>query len=314
MERQPVSAIVVNYNGKSILDRCLSALSNELNDPQDEIIVADNGSTDGSQQIAKSFNARVLQLQGQYGAAFTYGAKAAKNNYLLMVQNDQIVSKNFLKPLFSLMDNDVFAVSPKFFNLDHKTINYAYSSLDFVFGFFKVRRDGVGNLDSDYFNVPKLILYPGMASLVDKKKFLEIDGMDMELYYPATWEDVDLGYCAWKRGWKTIYQPKSVVFHEHTGSLSRSLGAYKNKVLLSRNKQLFFIKNISSKKLLAKYIVSLPFIIIGGTLSSGTSYIRGFLSAMRLVGMALRKKQTAEKNREKTDYEIIAASDGKILF
>ena len=52
------------------------------------------------------------------------------------------------------------------------------------------------------------------------KKFLELGGFD-EILAPFYLEDTDLGYLAWKRGWKTMYQPASIVYHEHRGTIGK---------------------------------------------------------------------------------------------
>ncbi len=70
-------------------------------------------------------------------------------------------------------------------------------------------------------------LYPcayggGGSCAFDRRKFLELGGFD-ELLAPFYLEDTDLGYMAWKRGWKNLYQPASVVYHEHRGTIGTQI-------------------------------------------------------------------------------------------
>ena len=60
----------------------------------------------------------------------------------------------------------------------------------------------------------------GGSCAFDRSKFLELGGFD-ELLAPFYLEDTDLGYLAWKRGWKVLYQPASVVYHEHRGTIGK---------------------------------------------------------------------------------------------
>lgn len=53
----------------------------------------------------------------------------------------------------------------------------------------------------------------GGASAVNRKLFLELEGFD-PLFLPAYWEDVDLSLRAWQRGWKILFEPKAICFHE----------------------------------------------------------------------------------------------------
>ena len=60
----------------------------------------------------------------------------------------------------------------------------------------------------------------GGSCAFDREKFLELGGFD-PLLAPFYLEDTDLGYMAWKRGWKVLYQPRSVVYHEHRGTIGK---------------------------------------------------------------------------------------------
>ena len=60
----------------------------------------------------------------------------------------------------------------------------------------------------------------GGSCAFDRRKFLELGGFD-HLLAPFYLEDTDLGYMAWKRGWKVLYQPRSVVYHEHRGTIGK---------------------------------------------------------------------------------------------
>ena len=64
----------------------------------------------------------------------------------------------------------------------------------------------------------------GGSSAFDRRKFLELGGFDA-LLHPFYLEDTDLGFMAWKRGWKVLYQPRSIVFHEHRGTIGKKFSA-----------------------------------------------------------------------------------------
>ena len=91
-------------------------------------------------------------------------------------------------------------------------------------------------------------LYPcfyggGGSCAFDRRKFLELGGFD-ELLAPFYLEDTDLGYMAWKRGWKVFYQPRSVVLHEHRGTIGKSFREQHIQTVLKKNFLLFCWKNI----------------------------------------------------------------------
>ena len=91
-------------------------------------------------------------------------------------------------------------------------------------------------------------LYPcfyggGGSCAFDRRKFLELGGFD-ELLRPFYLEDTDLGYLAWKRGWKVLYQPRSVVYHEHRGTIGKRFSDAQIDLVLKKNFILFCWKNI----------------------------------------------------------------------
>ncbi len=97
-------------------------------------------------------------------------------------------------------------------------------------------------------------LYPcfyggGGSCAFDRRKFLELGGLD-SLLAPFYLEDTDLGYLAWKRGWKVMYQPASVVYHEHRGTIGRTFRDAYIQSVLKKNFLLFTWKNIHEWRLL----------------------------------------------------------------
>jgi glycosyltransferase involved in cell wall biosynthesis len=92
----------------------------------------------------------------------------------------------------------------------------------------------------------------GGSSAFDRRKFLELGGFD-PLFEPFYLEDTDLGYMAWKRGWKVLYQPRSVVWHEHRGTIGRRFSATEVRRALDKNFVLWTWKNIHEWPRLASH-------------------------------------------------------------
>jgi len=96
--------------------------------------------------------------------------------------------------------------------------------------------------------------FGGGSCAFDREKFLELGGFD-ELLAPFYLEDTDLGYMAWKRGWKVLYQPRSVVFHEHRGTIGKRFTEEQIQAVLKKNYLLFCWKNIHEWRRLAGHFV-----------------------------------------------------------
>jgi O-antigen biosynthesis protein len=92
----------------------------------------------------------------------------------------------------------------------------------------------------------------GGSCAFDRQKFLELGGFD-SLLEPFYLEDTDLGFLAWKRGWKVLYQPRSVVYHEHRGTIGKKFTPDYIQDVLKKNFVLFCWKNIHQIPRLASH-------------------------------------------------------------
>jgi len=99
------------------------------------------------------------------------------------------------------------------------------------------------------------------------------------IYKPAYWEDIDLCWRARKKGWKILFEPKSIVYHKHETTNIRELGKRKMEVAAYKNQILFVWKNIRSWQLL-QHFIWLPYHLIFTTIKSKGLFLIGFLQAL----------------------------------
>jgi GT2 family glycosyltransferase len=221
-----VSAIIVNWNGAHHLRICLpSLLSQTLTSL--EIIVVDNGSKDDSVEVARELQARWLPLGENVGLApaLNRGAKAAAGDFLLFINNDMRFAPGFVAALIEpLKENEkMFATDGMQFNWDgsergHLAARLAkrrpngHSSTELVPGLYFYQRE----------EQKKSPVFMGSAAcmLVRRRLFEELDGFDERL--PLGYEDAEICWRAWMRGWKTVYVPGATCWHR-VGSSGRSL-------------------------------------------------------------------------------------------
>jgi GT2 family glycosyltransferase len=245
----PASASVVipNWNGRDLLERYLPSVVEAMaDDPANEVIVVDNGSTDGSAAFLRAnFPAvRVLALPRNlgFGGGSNEGFRAARNDVVVLLNSDMRVDRGFLGPLLAgFRDPEVFAVSCQIFFSDPNKLREETGLTQgwWQDGGLRVRHRIDGSLD-DLFPC----FYGGGGSCAfDRRKFLELGGFD-PLLAPFYLEDTDLGYMAWKRGWKVLYQPRSVVYHEHRGTIGKKFSHDYIQGVLKKNFVLFCWKNI----------------------------------------------------------------------
>ncbi len=103
----------------------------------------------------------------------------------------------------------------------------------------------------------------GGSCAFDRRKFLELGGFD-EILAPFYLEDTALGFQAWKRGWKVLYEPASIVYHEHRGTIGKCFSDSQIQAVLKKNYLLFCWKNIHEWRRLTAHF----FFSYGGALLS----------------------------------------------
>ncbi len=247
VKQKASSAVIPNWNGRDLLEKYLPSVIAAFRDnPDNEVIVVDNGSTDGSADFVRhNFpTVKVVALEKNlgFGGGSNAGFRAAANPVVVLLNSDMRVAPDFLAPLMeAFSDDDVFAVSCQIFFSDPAKLREESGLTQgwWEDGGLRVRHridDAVTDLFPCFYG-------GGGSCAFDREKFLELGGFD-KLLEPFYLEDTDLGYMAWKRGWKVLYQPRSVVFHEHRGTIGKRFSEHYIQSVLKKNFLLFCWKNI----------------------------------------------------------------------
>src|ERR1019366_6014152 len=133
------------------------------------------------------------------------------------------------------------------------------------------------------------VLFPcfyggGGSCAFDRRKFFKLGGFD-HLLAPFYLEDTDLGFLAWKRGWKVLYQPASVVWHEHRGTIGKHFSPAYIQSILQKNFLLFTWKNIQSWGHLGEHFF---FSLAGAIVTAWSGYSPTRTSARGILRAALQ--------------------------
>ena len=202
-----VSIIIINYNGKLYLEKCLESIK-KINYDNLEIIVVDNNSTDGTMEfLVQNFPSIItLKLDKNYGFAKpnNIAAKIAKGDFLVFLNNDTEVTPNFLTELVQvLVGNDQIGICQSLLLKPDGEID---SSGDFI--------DTIGvvyNSKEPIDKIREISSARGASMIIRKKLFLDLEGFDEKFF--VSFEDVDLGWRTWIMGYKVVINPKSIVYH-----------------------------------------------------------------------------------------------------
>jgi len=281
-----VSVVTLNWNGLVHLEPCYESLR-ELDYPQDklELILVDNGSTDGSVEFMQQRFPEVVIIKNRTNLGFckanNLGAQEARGRYVAFLNNDTRVHPAWLKELVAAVevDADVVCAGSKILTWEGDRLDFAGGSVNFHGNGFQ---PGYGSTNVAPFSETRHVLFAcGGSMLIERKVFLDCGGFDEDFF--AYLEDVDLGWRLWLLGYKVILVPTAITYHHLRGTSGR-LSREKIVTLTERNALLSVIKNYSDENLARLLPAALLLMMERAFLLSGTDGKRYKLDALREEG------------------------------
>ncbi len=252
-----VTVIIPNLNGKNFLKACLESLVRQ--DIPLEVIVVDNASEDGSADYIKEKypDFRLIENSKNLGfaAAVNQGIRASETDYIFLLNNDTEIERNCILNLVKCIETDknIFAVSSKMIQHQNRKIDDAgddYTLLGWT------KKIGNGRSPDIYTERRDVFSACGGAALYRKKIFKEIGCFDENFF--AYLEDVDIGYRARLHGYKAIYCPEAVVYHQGSGTSGSKYNKFKVKISARNNVYLPY-KNMPWPQLALNFV----FLLLG---------------------------------------------------
>lgn len=312
----PISVVICNYNGEAYLAECLAAVAT-LRGPLDEVLLVDNASTDGSLELVRTRHpeVRVIELDVNAGPspARNAGMRAARNRWVLALDNDVLVAADTLEKLSAAAAAQPGAalVQPRsVFGSDRERVHYDGGGFHYV-GLFTLRNfyrllreaEGQGTVEVDG--------AVSLALLVDRDLILKIGGYDAA--YFILFEDLDLSYRLRVRGHRILSVEDAIVTHlGGTPGISYREGSHypsTRAFLHSRNRWLYLIQNyrlwtllVALPGILVYELVWLLFVLRSGHL---WPYLRGKLALFRLLPHAVRRRRLLSGQRKVGDSALL---------
>ena len=213
------SILVVNYNGKKHLDRCLTSFE-RLDYPEDrvEILLVDNGSDDNSETEAVSRHRRVRLLRSPvngYAAALNLGVRQAGGRFVAFANNDVAVDPRWLSELVRALEQDGRAgcAGGKILFEDGRINSVGHRALPDYYW----EDEGYGEQDRGQYDIPREVEGLCWAAVLFRRECLDqIGPLDQD--YVLYCEDVDTSLRCRRLGWKNLYVPGAVARHAFHGS------------------------------------------------------------------------------------------------
>lgn len=299
MSRNNPCIIIPSYRGNADLLKCLRSINEHY--PGSKVIVVDDASQDGTVDEIKSRFSAVDIIEraknGGFSKAVNDGTRAADSEFIVLLNNDTEVTPGFIESILPLFDDDqVFAVSPKIVLPKMGNLDEGAKTGYWHHGFFYA-----GQIQ-DVKEV-RPVLYTTGCAAVYRRSMIEVLGGFDEAYSPFYWEDADLGYRAWKRGWISLYQPAGLVYHQHSATITKIRSSYTN-TIKSRNSLFFIWRNIEDSEIIARHRMWLPFVVAKRAAMGDVAFVRGWKLAFSQRHQALDAKNNDRRNRKLDDREI----------
>ncbi|MFH1613411.1 MAG: glycosyltransferase family 2 protein [bacterium] len=213
------SIIIPNWNGKKYLEECILFLKKQSFQNY-EIIVIDNGSKDDSVQFLKEIYSDIIIIENKKNLGFckavNQGIKKAKQEFIIVLNNDVIVQKNWLENLSKNIKNDKIGMwgSKILYYHNPKIIN---STGILITPDLTTFNRGIDELDKGQYDKEYDILGPSAACAMYRKTMLEEIGLFDENYFCYR-EDDELALRAQIKGWKAVFVSDAICFHHRSAS------------------------------------------------------------------------------------------------
>jgi GT2 family glycosyltransferase len=291
--------VVVTWNGRHHLERCLPSLVDSLErlGAPSEVFIVDNGSTDGSSDLVAATYPSIELIRNEenkgFSAANNQAIVRARGRYIATLNDDTQVDPDWLVRLVAVLESDprMGMAAAELRYLQRPTVlNSAGITVDLA----GVASDRLSEHPiSDGEAQPIEVFGACAAGALYRRELLRaLDGFDESFF--AYLEDVDLAWRARRAGWTGVYVPGAVVLHEYSATSKRqpTLKLY----LSARNRVWLLVKNASTRQLLryGPYIVlhDLAETLYALIRERNAAALRGRLAALRGIRGALTSRRT----------------------
>ena len=254
-----VSVVIPNFNGIAFLDSVLASLEGQTLS-NFEVILVDNGSTDGSCSFVTANYpwVHLIELSENFGfcGAVNAGIRAAKAPYVLLLNNDTEVKEDFVEEMLAAIrrHKNAFSCGARMVQYHDRDklddVGNYYCALGWSFA------RGRGK-DIHAYETEDRIFSACAGAAIYRKKILEKIGYFDEEHF-AYLEDTDIGYRARIYGYENWYAPKAIVYHVGSGTSGSRYNQLKTRYS-SRNNIYLIYKNMP----LLQIILNLPFLVAG---------------------------------------------------
>lgn len=312
------SLIIVNYNGFEITKNCLDSIFANSGEVKFEVIVVDSASSDGSpEKLRELFGKRknfflIKRPKNDFlAAAYNDGFKKSRGQIVVFMNNDLIVSKNWLTELLKAFKNKgagIAGVSLLSYKQKNQIDNLGCGLNFLVYG----KRIGAGEIFKP--GLPDFLeafFVPGSVLSIKRQLFEKIEGFDEN--YGGNYEDVDLSWRTRLLGYKVLVAKKSIVYHLGSWTVKKYLSHADSSYLCRKNRLATILKNAGPAYLilmlpvyfLLQLLIFLKELVLDRNLSLTLTTPKAIYWNLINLSSLAEKRRKIQKARKVSDWQIL---------
>ena len=313
-----ISIVIPTWNGLTLLLETLPSIQaaadfyEEETGCTTEILIVDDGGTDQTPEvIPEKFPQVCLLLKARnegFASACNFGFQHCRYPLVSLLNNDVRVQKGyFVYHSLHFQDPDVFAVTAKVFAWDEPVFTAGGRFGCFRKGFWSMycNYDASSATAADWIEGRRLLsaCAIGGFSTYSRSKLEALEGFN-SLLSPFHWEDVDLSYRGWKRGWKIHYEPRSVAHHRISATIDKHFRKRVVKAVALHNRLLFHWINLHSRRYWIQHLAMLLILLVTRVLLLDYRFYTSFWRSLRQWGKVLSLRRVERRSARRSDIEV----------
>jgi GT2 family glycosyltransferase len=308
-----VSIVIPTWRGRHLLEAYLPsviAASDRYRSSQEAntevIVVEDAGGDDTMSWLASRYGDKVIVLEHEKNLGFCSACQTgflhARFPIVLLLNNDVRLEMDCIAPMVGhFKDPGIFAVTGKMFNQKGDVFCNGGKIGQFRRGMWSSYRnyDALPSADADF---PFLSFAAiGAFSAYDREKFLKVGGFDP---LTAMYEDIEISYRGWKRGWSIRYEPRSVAYHDARQTMERRYKPRSLDMISRRSRILMHWILLHDKGMFRMHLASIAGCLLTSWIWLDWPFYWAIFTGLQNIGAVLQKRKENRRTAMRSDREL----------
>jgi GT2 family glycosyltransferase len=308
-----VSIVIPTWRGKHLLEAYLPSViaaadfyQKNHNANIEIIVVEDAGGDDTVPWLKSKYSDTLILLEHRqnqgFCAACQTGFEHARYPIVLLLNNDVRLKIDCIAPFIEhFRESDIFAVTGKMFNQKEDTFCNGGKIGQFRRGMWSAYRNydvlPSSNAGDSFLSFAAI----GAFSAYDREKFLQIGGLD-----PLTsmHEDIEISYRGWKRGWRILYEPGSIAYHDASQTMSRRYRARSLNRISRRSRMVMHWILLHDKRMFSMHLATTLVLLLTSWIWLDWSYYWIIFTSMRNISSIRQKRKENRKAAIRSDRQL----------